>query len=120
MWESQDNINWQEPDFLEAIPTLPPAWQELAEEIPNPEKILVAFPQKKRIPTYLSTKDMELDSIKHSPRVAKVIIPPRETPSYVCIGVEYGYIVTDSGKVKTWKSYSGASRYLKKYLGTDS
>ena len=35
---------------------------------------------------------------------------------YVIIGTEYGHIHTISGDVRTWGSYSGAYKFLNKYL----
>lgn len=35
---------------------------------------------------------------------------------YCIIGTEYGHIHTAEGDVRTWKSYSGARRWLTRYL----
>lgn len=34
---------------------------------------------------------------------------------YIVIGTDYGHIHTTSGDVRTWGSYSGAWRFIKKY-----
>jgi len=34
---------------------------------------------------------------------------------YVVIGTQYGHIHTSGGDVRTWKSYSGAYKFLKQY-----
>lgn len=35
---------------------------------------------------------------------------------YVVIGTQYGYIHTSGGDVRTWKSYSGAYKFMKSYI----
>lgn len=35
---------------------------------------------------------------------------------YICIGTDYGHIHTISGDIRTWASYSGARRFLTRYL----
>lgn len=34
---------------------------------------------------------------------------------YVVIGTQYGHIHTTAGDVRTWKTYSGAKRFLNNY-----
>lgn len=38
------------------------------------------------------------------------------TYRYICIGTDYGHIHATSGDIRTWKSYSGARRFLTSYL----
>lgn len=35
---------------------------------------------------------------------------------YIVIGTQYGYIHTSGGDVRTWKSYSGAYKFMKSYI----
>ncbi|WQZ00896.1 hypothetical protein [Stenotrophomonas phage StenR_269] len=49
-----------------------------------------------------------------SPQVARFHMGNGEY-RYVCIGTDYGYIHTSGGDVRTWKSYSGARRFLTAY-----
>lgn len=35
---------------------------------------------------------------------------------FVCVGTDYGHIHTTGGDVRTWKSSSGARRFLRSYL----
>jgi len=48
------------------------------------------------------------------PCIAKFHIGDAEY-RYVVIGTDYGHIHTSSGDVRTWKSYSGAYKFLCKY-----
>ena len=48
------------------------------------------------------------------PTVAKFNILNNEY-EYCVIGTDYGYIHTSGGNVRTWKSYSGAYKYMKQY-----
>lgn len=72
----------------------------------------------KKIPTYDSFESMRSDCRNHShaPTVARIQRPISDKLWYVCIGTQYGYIHTSGGSVRVWESYSGARRFLTKYL----
>lgn len=38
---------------------------------------------------------------------------------FICGGTRYNFIYLASGDIRTWKSYSGARRFLTKYLSLD-
>lgn len=46
------------------------------------------------------------------------IIFPDGTIKYCVIGTNYGYIHTTAGEMKFWKSYRGAYKAAKRYIGT--
>ena len=48
------------------------------------------------------------------PCVAKIRVTGSEY-RFCIIGTEYGHIHTISGDIRTWKSYSGAQKFLKNY-----
>lgn len=35
---------------------------------------------------------------------------------YIVIGTQYGYLRTAAGDVRTWKTYSGARKAVKRYV----
>jgi hypothetical protein len=49
-----------------------------------------------------------------APCVAKFDIRPGLTV-FIVIGTQYGHIHTRGGDVRTWRSYSGARRFLRSY-----
>ncbi len=49
-----------------------------------------------------------------APCVAKFDIRPGSTV-FVIIGTQYGHIHTTGGDVRTWRTYSGARRFLRAY-----
>ena len=48
------------------------------------------------------------------PQIAKIRVAGTEY-RYCVIGTQYGYIYTAGGDVRTWRSYSGAYKFLKQY-----
>lgn len=74
------------------------------------------FPQQfqKKIPIFSSFDEMRSECRNYSQTVAK--INSIDGTFYACIGTLYGYIHTTSGGVRLWHSYSGAKRFLNKYL----
>lgn len=75
---------------------------------------LTPKPTKQRIPVFNTFTDMQSACGTYSPTVAK--INSIDGTFYACIGTLYGYIHTTSGEVRLWHSYSGARRFLNKYL----
>jgi hypothetical protein len=74
---------------------------------------------------YRQQRSMDSDSTKVGMKTTDIDIrkPPIRvvhTPSYLgvrewCIaGTGYGYYHTTSGTIRTWKTYSGAHKWLKK------
>lgn len=51
---------------------------------------------------------------QNKPCVAKFHLGNEEY-RFIVIGTEYGHIHTISGDVRTWRSYSGAYKFLKQY-----
>lgn len=49
------------------------------------------------------------------PTVAKIVVGA--DIRYCVIGTQYGYIHTTGGDLLTWKSYSGARRAARNYVG---
>lgn len=49
-----------------------------------------------------------------SPCIAKLNIGSGDY-RYIIIGTDYGYIHTSGGNVRTWKTYSGAYKFIRKY-----
>jgi len=50
-----------------------------------------------------------------SPQIAGFYVTPTDL-RYCIIGTDYGHIHTTAGDVRTWRSKSGAYRYLREYL----
>lgn len=48
------------------------------------------------------------------PQVAKLRTKGNEY-RFIVIGTQYGHIHTSAGDVRTWRSYSGAYKFLKQY-----
>lgn len=62
-------------------------------------------------------KWQDVDPRESAPRVACVDFGHGDgKPRYCIIGTEYGYMHTAGGDVRTWRSYSGARRVLRRYL----
>jgi len=51
-----------------------------------------------------------------NPTVARFYVAGAEH-RYVVIGTQYGYIHRTDGGVRTWKSYSGAYKAARRYVG---
>lgn len=49
-----------------------------------------------------------------APQVAKLRIKGSEY-RFVVIGTQYGHVHTSAGDIRTWRSYSGAYKFLKQY-----
>lgn len=49
-----------------------------------------------------------------APTVARIRVQGAEY-RYCVIGTQYGHIHTTGGDVRTWRSYSGARRFLRNY-----
>lgn len=95
-------------------------YREEANKYSNPNRLnwikshLNPKPTKQRIPVFNTFTDMQSACRTYSPTVAK--INSIDGTFYACIGTLYGYIHTTSGGVRLWNSYSGAKRFLNKYL----
>jgi hypothetical protein len=50
-----------------------------------------------------------------SPQIAAFYVTDNDL-RYCIIGTDYGHIHTTSGDVRTWRSQSGARRFLRQYL----
>ena len=50
-----------------------------------------------------------------APEVARFVMHPN-CVAYCVIGTQYGYWHTTGGDVRTWRTYSGARRALKRYV----
>ncbi len=54
------------------------------------------------------------------PAVARLVDGPYAVKPgrvrFIVIGVEYGHIHTTGGDIRAWESYSGARRFLRRYL----
>lgn len=50
-----------------------------------------------------------------APTVARFMVQPGEW-RFIVIGTQYGYLHTSSGDIRTWRSYSGARRAVKRYV----
>ena len=93
---------------------------EEANKYTNPKRLnwikshLTPKPTKQRIPVFNTFTDMQSACRTYSPTVAK--INSIDGTFYACIGTPYGYIHTTGGEVRLWHSYSGAKRFLNKYL----
>ncbi len=95
-------------------------WEE-ANKYSNPKRLNwikshCIFPQQfqKKIPIFSSFDEMRSECRNYSQTVAK--INSIDGTFYACIGTDYGYIHTTGGEVRLWHSYSGAKRFLNKYL----
>lgn len=94
-------------------------WEE-ANKYSNPRRLnwikshLNPKPTKRRIPVFNTFTDMQSAGRTYPPTVAK--INSIDGTFYACIGTDYGYIHTTGGEVRLWHSYSGAKRFLNKYL----
>lgn len=62
------------------------------------------------------TNGLDIRTRQVKPQVARFYVTPSEM-GYCIIGTEYGHIHTTAGDVRTWRSKSGAYRYLRQYLG---
>lgn len=51
----------------------------------------------------------------NKPTVARFNLGCGKGYSYVVIGTQYGYVHTTGGDVRTWRSASGAYRFIKRY-----
>ena len=51
-----------------------------------------------------------------TPTVARLLVAGAQH-RYIVIGTEYGYLHTTGGDVRTWRSYSGAYKAAKRYVG---
>lgn len=51
-----------------------------------------------------------------TPQVATLRGYTGNPKSFIVIGTDYGHIHTSGGDIRTWKSYSGARKFLNSYL----
>lgn len=52
-----------------------------------------------------------------APVVARFHVAPGDV-RFIVIGTAYGHLHTTGGDVRTWRSYSGARRALRRYVAT--
>lgn len=59
--------------------------------------------------------DIRVREVK--PQVARFRQSPKPNHYvFICIGTDYGYVHTSGGDIRVWQSYSGARRFLNRYL----
>jgi hypothetical protein len=61
---------------------------------------------------------LTFEQYREKSRNGETVLPQVATVGnkFCCVGTLYGHIHTTGGDLRTWQSYSGARRFLTKYL----